>query len=316
MATINTDSSISSTIRTLFREHKYGVKNVDESYKLEFEIGGKRYSTVINFYEGSMNISKNKKKVCISIEVGEEEDTLESSIEANSMEKQCFNPVLVKDNLPEGITQTDIIQVLSTKLKFAALKRTIQTITLRDQAQLINPDTHKKSSDYFSSWRLLRGEPTLYEKYGYTNKDLDNIRRVVMTTKWKEIKDIQLYNDKKNIKLNEFGDILKFNDEDTIDKCMKKIPYFEAEKFSVSNGTKKITLIDMIVQALHKKKGIFQDGIFEKINELEVSRTSPIWNKWDRMMKFVSLKLENPIKEGGVRKKRRINTKKKSNTRR
>jgi hypothetical protein len=194
---------IAKAFQTVTRYY-YKTKKTPNSpaeYKLTFTFDDREYSTIFTI---SKNGFTNK---CIGVDYFQyNESTVSSYIGSNSSDLKCFTPVLSKENLPPDVTQTDILQVLISKLKFIYLGT--DTISLIDDASIPNPKTGEKFNERFSKWRLLRGEPTLYEKYGYITSDresdytensphpdldLDQYRSEISKLTWKDIKDYKIH---------------------------------------------------------------------------------------------------------------------------
>jgi hypothetical protein len=93
-----------------------------------------------------------------------EEANLSTEIKANRGESACFEPRLVSNgaNVPkeDRITATDLLQVLKLKLSMAQ-PIDANRIDIYDAATIKNTR--------MTPFRLLRGMPPFYEKYGYVN---------------------------------------------------------------------------------------------------------------------------------------------------
>lgn len=261
-----------------------GLAGKLSTHILTFTIGGKTYSTPCNFSDAGLDTG------CIEIN-----EIMESEISANSVEKKCFTPVLLKENLPKEVTQTDILQVLSTKLKFilAEIKDNENEYELRVMLHDVARITPTKTP--FSLWRLLRGEPTLYEKYGYISPSVDSFRRDVIYAPitWKEIKDI-LFEMPDGEKMDFVSILLKmgapeFHDDEPIYEYMRKINYEDSDKYKErlrinKDTTIKETLPGFIFRAIENVKGKDKMPWFT----FSVGKDSDIWKAWDNKMVFVS----------------------------
>ena len=257
-----------------------GLAGIPSAHILMFAIGGKTYSTRCNFSEDGLDTG------CIEID-----PDVDSHISANNPTKQCFTPLLSKENLPEGVTQTDILQVLSTKLKLILKPPCAELV---DIARIVPGRTH------FSLWRLLRGEHTLYEKYGYTSHIIHLFRFVVLTTRWKEIKDV-MFETPDCDKIDLASIMAKmgtpaFNGDETIADYMQKIPYTDVDKYMeririAEDTTIKETIVGLILRALAERKGMATE-----LPKFTICSDWDTWKVWDEKLVFVSFE---PVIHGG-----------------
>lgn len=106
-----------------------------EPHLLRFTFDGRQFETsfIFKVHDGTDVMTNN----CITFSELKE---LESDISANAPEKGCFRPMLSRANLPADVTPTDVLQTLSTKLKFAILPKK-RLFTISDAARLPNPKT-------------------------------------------------------------------------------------------------------------------------------------------------------------------------------
>lgn len=287
------EDSIEDNIKSIF--HEQIMKEEPLRYKLTFRIDEKIYETIFSFSDAG--VTNN----CIELTYWGE--LLQSSLKSNSPSKKCFTPILEKVTLPVGITQTDILQVLSTKLKFAIMDA--PRLSISDIARLPNPVTNSLIITPFSMWRLLRGEDTLYEKYGYTHPLLSPARETIKSLKWTTIRDSPVFQDATpppGQTLQQLVDSVfpgLFDDNMSIAENMKKIPYIETDKLIVKHPSPskrekiyresppfgmKYTLPYLIMESLYIGGYI----PFLRIPELTVERTSEIWKKWNSRLQFIS----------------------------
>ena len=212
---------------------------------------------------------------------------LDSKIGANAPGKDCFSPPLYDPkNRPAGVTTTDILQTLSTKLKFAILST--NSLTIHDSASLTNPATGEPFKAFLSHWRVLRGEKTLYEKYGYFAKDLDDYRTLVTTTRWGQIMDYVTHDGYtlKTITETKFPGI--FHPDRTIAECMLGLSLEANDSyvgklklFKTANIIIDATLVTFIFKAIYEKKKIHPPRF-----ELTVYSDTPTWVEWSRRLQF------------------------------
>ena len=93
-----------------------------------------------------------------------EEYPYRTRINANRQKTPCFSPRL------EG-PSADVLQILSTKIRLQVPDR--EGITIIDEAE--------KDGLFLSKAKLIRGLPSIYEKYGYVNAQIDYIKSKIPT---------------------------------------------------------------------------------------------------------------------------------------
>jgi hypothetical protein len=243
------------------------------SYELRFIIDGKEFKTLFHGVPTDHHLTNG----CVSIGT-----TLESSLSANSPAKGCFTPTLSKETLPTSLSPTDILQTLSTKLKFA-VRPDKPEMVISDVARLVNPATGAKYPSSFSLWRLLRGEPTIYEKYGYTSPELEGMRTRIDAATWRDVKGFMIFGRESLeafVVRNKYSK--HFEDDKLITESMKGISYEEANRVTVRHSLPAfgpVTIIDLLANALGLKGGM--PGLF-------VHRGSDVWRDWDARLRFLS----------------------------
>ena len=262
------------------------------SYNLRFTMDGKEFTTLFHI----MTLDHPLTNGCISIG-----KNLASSISSNSPEKGCFTPTLSKDTLPAGVSQTDMLQTLSTKLKFAVSPDS-PVMTISDVARLVNPATGEKYPSSISLWRLLRGEFTLYEKYGYTSPELDVMRARIGAATWRDVKGFSIFGREplEAFVAREYPG--HFEDDKLITESMKEISYEEANRVTVRHALPAlgyVTIINLLATALGLKGGL---------PGLSVYRDSPIWRRWDARLLFLSFEEVTGARGGARRRTRRRKT--------
>ena len=273
--------TIEKAIQDKFKEYF----KPSENYTLTFTFEGidettKEYSTIFKFtYSG---ITNN----CITIsykldDIDEDDSTQVSSmIRSNSDKSHCFTPSInIKDNLPTGIKQTDILQVLNTKLKILILGSD-KDVTLADAA-IVKDSKNGRISTPLSYWRVVRGEEPIYAKYGYWNENFFVISRFARERRWSEY----IGDENKNIDnllKKEYPDIT-IEKTDTIAKVMKKMGEKQTDNMS------KIVM-DVFNKMTSKIAEIYNDSKFRWLGmpTYILNKTSPRWQKWDKLLKIVS----------------------------
>ena len=201
-------------------------------------------------------------------------------IRSNSDKSHCFTPSInIKDNLPTGIKQTDILQVLNTKLKILILGSD-KDVTLADAA-IVKDSKNGRISTPLSYWRVVRGEEPIYAKYGYWNENFFVISRFARERRWSEY----IGDENKNIDnllKKEYPDIT-IEKTDTISKVMKKMGEKQTDNMS------KIVM-DVFNKMTSKIAEIYNDSKFHWLGmpTYILNKTSPRWQKWDKLLKIVS----------------------------
>jgi hypothetical protein len=254
-----------------------------EKYKLTFTFEGtdnktKEYSTIFKFnYSG---ITNN----CITISYTDDTDatTVSSMIQSNTTYRNCFTPNLhIKNNLPTDRTQTDILQVLNTKLKII-LRHPEEEITLMDAAA-VKDSTNVRISVPFSNWRAVRGEEPIYVKYGYFSESFNIISKFARENHWRRIKDKEYKGKKIQDLWIAVYPCVEIGHDDTIAKVMKKMGDKQSEKSSE------------IVMAVFKTitNELANNNRYSRMfpNVLAMftlDKTSSKWQYWDKLLKIKS----------------------------
>jgi hypothetical protein len=207
-----------------------------------------------------------------------------------------------------------------TKLKFAILN-TKDRISLFDTARLINPLTGTQYTAPFSLWKVLRGEPSIYEKYGYTSVAFDTYRAAAGGITWDKIKK-GIVHPRTGMSLEQLWAYAypekPISDHMTIKNVMKTIAYEETERSvievplyseeleaqirkiyeageedpSTISYTYKTSIVDQILVSIIKNAGVRNFGTIE----LQVNKSNPIWQHWNSRLKIISF---DPVLSGG-----------------
>lgn len=164
---------------------------------------------------------------CIELNIDETmKGYITSSIHKNSSTPPCFEPRLVSEpsDSANRITTTDVLQILSTKIKTAISP---SDIYIQDNAEI--------DGIRITPFRLLRGGNPLYQKYGYFNPDIPNIKDILSRLSGNDLKTIEnttthepLYKTLKDVihKINkEYNIGIDFNDTDSLFTIMNTISF-------------------------------------------------------------------------------------------
>jgi hypothetical protein len=156
-------------------------KNTPRSIELTIHVdnGRKQYTTIIQVIDETDEPGINMITMinpCIEVIA---DDTF---IRANTPERACFEPTLESEPIetPNRITTTDVLQVLKTKLMLA----------YKPDAEPVLLDGAKIQGIPITTFRLLRGQRPIYEKYGYKNNKSDELQTIVewlQNTTWGDV---------------------------------------------------------------------------------------------------------------------------------
>jgi hypothetical protein len=201
---------------------------------------------------------------------------LESEISGNTSEKKCFSPILEKS---ERIKQTDVLQVLKTKLA--------RLVPLREPITLVDIMTVRDV--YVSTNKILRGGDGVYERYGYVGiPQLYALKEFIRTLEWKDLP----------------SDLQEFI-----------LPHLPG---GVPDGSTKFTeSMKLIPDTVFQRDGMPSTDLFSKIarffrKDIAPMRytnyifnpSSPRWLEWDATLVFTHVS-EPELVAGGRRKTRR-----------
>jgi hypothetical protein len=273
--------TIEKAIQNKFKENF----KPSEKYKLRFTFEGtdnktKEYST--NFKFNYSGITNN----CITISYKNDIDATEvsSMIQSNTRSRNCFTPNLyIEGNLPKDITQTDILQVLNTKLKII-LRYPDEDITLTDAAAVKDSEDVRISAP-FSNWRVVRGEKPIYAKYGYESEEFYIISRFARENHWRRIEDKEYKGKKiKDLWIAVYP-CVEIGYEDSIAAVMKKMGDRQSEKSSEIVMAVFKTIINELASSSHSG----YSRMFPNITAIfTLNKDSSEWKKWDKLLKIKS----------------------------
>ncbi len=222
------ESKIMQTIKDVQQDQN------PRSFQLNFTFKGLHYSTTftikyIKSFTGRQYIEMTNNE-CILIDIecdNEDRCELSSYIMRNSSHRRCFVPQLKTIDSPVKITSVDVLQTLTTKIKIILFNnKYIADIHLIDNAEI--DDT------ILLPYRILRGVPAIYEKYGYICEELNEFRiNVLPKATWEYIISLdtkKLLNNKNSIEIFESYNKDKFKDDwkiHHISELLVNIPFEE-----------------------------------------------------------------------------------------
>ena len=241
------------------------------SFQLQFTFKGVSYSTQfsLNFVELNKTaylIEFTNGCVEIIIKFFKSGSDLHSYLTRNSYKTACFSPRLVTTIAPIPYTSVDVLQTLATKFRILFQKmHIIDKIEILDYSEI-------DGLVYLLPYRILRGLPALYEKYGYVSEALNTFRTSVLPTlSWNTLTNTSSYE-----KIVEEYNKDKFEDDwktHSIPELLTNIP-FEIEKF---NQISKNILSNYITGNYYTSD----------IMKFTLDPESPKWKEWDGALEFV-----------------------------
>jgi len=176
------DTEITEQIRAFLREisefNTESGRDLKRSFQLEFEYRRKPYTTVFTVERRGAYLIVNNEYINLGFTFNEVKSEIDTSLNANSAKKRCFDPILESDprNKPgRRITSVDVLQILKTKLYLVLPAEDIKVIIM-DQA--------KKDGIAISPFNILRGRDAIYEKYGYVSDYLTGLKEKLRTFTW------------------------------------------------------------------------------------------------------------------------------------
>jgi len=256
----------------------YGGKEYDTVFKLKSFMGGRRgRCSTLTFYND-----------CFYLNYYCNYGYYEHKIQADT-ESSCFVPPL------EG-SQLDVLRILSLKLSLAnPFSRKISASNVA-----------KKGDVRISMAKMLRGEPTLYERYGYVNPLLTETLEKIKTYQFhvlpEELQEIirQVIRERSGEEIPEDAllvDVMKkIGKEDEKTELLKTYPFEER-----IYGLKK-TISNVVYQTLVNSQGLTNDFTLNFIED------SP---EWDHMKKRLYILSIDEIPTGGKRRTRHTRRNKK-----
>lgn len=279
-------------------------------YRIGFTFNGKPTSTVFEIHRVENGIVIENK--CISIQFKKNVDNMyrfTSTLKKDDESKKCFDPPLdVRRHGNANVnskkhTMTDALQVLATKIKLSMPDVEKLPITIGDVASIDGVS--------LSPFRIMRGQDTLYEKYGYGSEPLKRMKAYVKTLKWGELLAI---GDVRNIIhyfTTKFDGLKEALDVDS--------------SVAVTAVFSRITMKDEKDTLRNKYDAPLSHIIYDKIEEelfgenneddplvLQLNENSKEWKKMSEILTIVSV--EEVLVGGGRKTRKRKNLKKNRRT--
>ncbi len=315
-------TALNRTATNLIREElvsncRSGGTVLQKRWKMRVKVGDTQLTTVLMLkksdeWEGhfdlSIGSSPDSIKNCIQIHTSCEEGNpiIETTmIMKDSDTKKCFTPVLQQSSLPARIRPTDILATLRTKL---CLILSPAEVEITDMASVNHEESGNNWNEetfdinYLSVWKLLRGELSIYEKYGYLShldpdgrRVFDKLRDMVASQSFHSI--FVKLDDDGRIALKDFlkdqfpthfGVDSAF--DKTVQEVMREINYDDTFK-----KYRKFYITNVILSLLLEK-------FYDNFNRLTLDPSNPKWIAFDSLIQILSLE---PESAGGGRNRRR-----------
>jgi hypothetical protein len=231
-----------------------GVKK----YKITFTYSGKTHTSIFRLKSIGSDDKCNVLYFyndCIYLLYYCDSNTYEINIHADDEERGCFQP-------PLPGKQLDVLTILATKLCLATPNmRRIEATNIA-----------KKNDIRISKAKLVRGSPTVYEKYGYVNPSLegalDKIKTVTFDDLSPELKDIMIEIADREIA----GDELLTDLMNSIPAEKENSNAIKKYRFSELSGIEKKRLSHILYKFLSEKYSL------PKMFSLTFDVNSPKWN--------------------------------------
>ena len=260
-------------------------------YMIEFTYSGKTYTSLFRLKSigsGDKCIVLYFYNECIFLDYNCSSKTYEITIHADDEKKGCFQP-------PLPGKQLDVLTILATKLCLVTPgMRRIEAVNVA-----------KKNDIRISKAKLVRGLPTVYEKYGYVNPALN-----VALNKIKTITFDNLSAELKNIMVAVTG--REIAGDELLTELMNSIP---AEKEN-SNALKKYPFSEVVQIEKKRLSHILYKFLSEKYGlpkmfSLTFDLNSPKWNEIKDTLRITNVET---VGVGGKRKTRKRRNRRRHHT--
>jgi hypothetical protein len=288
--------------------------------KIIIQFNGQDSTTLFKVRNDGNSITVYNQCISITYSLDNGLYTFNSSLNKNDNEKMCFNPPLnVRKQGNANMTKytmTDALQVLATKIKLAMtgivdiLKGKLTNV----KAPINIEDGATIKSMSISKYRILRGQDTIYEKYGYKSPELDKLKAYIKTLTLGDILDLFVMPNAKGIdvlftkirstpKTVQLKSVLStVNPETPLTEVLNTIS-FDDEYGLRPNGIKKtVTLSEVIYQKI-------KDLVLgESVNPLVLTfnENSDEWKRMRDIVRIISVESIpikavqiEPVKGGG-----------------
>jgi hypothetical protein len=270
------------------------IKNVEqnkntESFSLKFTFKGFEYSTTFTVsYDKDIDIIELDNG-CISHTISKNRTKyfLHSFMSSNTDDIACFTPRLKTIQSPIKITSTDVLQTLSTKLKIILYNGGyIKEIKVIDQSEINNIP--------LLAYRVLRGLPALYEKYGYVSKELNEFReKILPNATWNYITSIDSL---KKVNTVKYISILEKYNKDNwrtqhITDLLKNVP-FEEETTRLSSRILTVLLSSFKSNNSNNSNDFNSTKL---VDTFILDPTSPKWQEWNSNLQFIEFSKLNTM---------------------
>ncbi len=219
-----------------------------------------------NFKETAYAIEFTNECIEFAIKFFKSRSDLHSYLTRNAGTTACFSPRLVTTIAPVPYTTLDVLQTLATKFRLL-----FQKMHIIDKIEILDYSVID-GLVYMLPYRILRGLPALYEKYGYVSEALNAFRTSVLPTlTWNTLANTSSYeNIVEEYNKDKFEDDWKTH---SIPELLTNVP-FEIEKY---NHISKNILSNYITGSYYTSD----------IMKFTLDSSSPKWKEWDAALEFV-----------------------------
>ena len=284
------DAEITEAIRAflgeVIAEHARSGGVVERKFSLVFQYLGKQYSTILDVMHNGYKIRANND--CLKVEFVPDKQEFSSRINADSAGLNCFKPPLVSDPRekdPPRITSLDVLQILKTKLTLA--------FPVKEDVNVIIVDMAMKNGINISPFNVIRGGNAIYEKYGYRNVNLNDLKEKLKSFTWsfcnREIRRI----------IEHCTGRAEWPPEMPLIDIMNTIPW-ELEKVynkNVENEPLSLYIFYQFAKTVGERT--------ETIWTFQLDRDSPAWRQCNSQLVFTDF---TPIASAGGRRRRKAKT--------
>lgn len=324
------------------RENRISEIDRQKKFQLQFTIGGRTYTTVLEAQCETITVgalsakqfsvrtkSLQKARPCIEIVIAipphgvslqkyieKELHEFDSMISANSPENQCFTPVLVSNrtnpNESLRVTSADVLQILKTKLQYLFPNPYGLLITIQDAA------TTKYVA--LTPFRILRGLTPFYFKYGYLYRNLQPIEMILPSVSWGSLRSKPYFG------ALTYGERIyqitnkHYRDMISISDVLEDIPFelesTKNEEFILEHrpDSRKVLYNDLML-SLSLLKTIARERGYSELQlsplggegNIFIAIHEPSTPEWDMSYNRLLFTDFRPISEGGNRKNRQQN---------
>jgi hypothetical protein len=276
--------------------------------KITILFNGKESVTVFKVRNDGNSITVYNKCISITYSLDNGLYTFGSSLKKNNEEKRCFEPPLdVKKHNNANVTKytmMDALQVLATKIKLAMtdIVDVLKGKIVGSKGPINIEDAATIKSMSISKYRILRGQDTIYEKYGYKSHNLETLKEYINELSWDDLLELfggldELFGKiRQSPKVNELKQKLaSVNGSKPLTEVLSTISFEDEYNLRPAGINKTVTLSEVIYQKITDL--VFTD---KKINPLILTfnENSDEWRKMRDVVRIVNVEEVASVKGG------------------